>query len=228
MVGALAHSVQIIQVAAEPPVPDAALDAGGLPNRHRGEVREVGVGIADPLHDGELTLVPAGLETFEVRVQAELIVERQHPLILSQGRSSVVIGAVLKRDHGIESIVAAGQLHQHQDPVAGSRARRIGRGGRHTVGEHGRDRRAGEHRNQASLHELAAAKHGFSSPSVQLVLGRRQDHEQQAGLVTGAGRGKGLQPVFRRRTDIAVDQYAGQLLERLARQRRGHPVGGRV
>src|SRR5207245_4133000 len=118
MVRALAHLVQVVEVAAQPAVAEAALYIRCFPDGHGGEVREVGTGIADALHDRKLSRVPLRLEGLEVWVQAELVVEGQDTLILAQGRPGIVLGRVLEWDHRVEAVVAAGKLPEYQDLVA--------------------------------------------------------------------------------------------------------------
>ena len=50
-------------------------------------------------------------------MQADVIVQRQHALVLPQRGPGVMVGAVLVRDQRIEAVVAAGQLHQDEDPA---------------------------------------------------------------------------------------------------------------
>src|SRR5207253_10917131 len=92
MVRALAHLVQVVEVAAQPAVAEAALYIRCFPDGHGRELREVGTGIADALHDRKLSRVPSRLEGLEVWVQAEPVVDGQDTLILAQGRPGIVTG----------------------------------------------------------------------------------------------------------------------------------------
>src|SRR6202011_2553847 len=64
--------------AADPAVLAFAAWIGQLPDVHRLEVRVIGVGVADALHDGELPLLLQPVEVAHGGVQADLIVDADH------------------------------------------------------------------------------------------------------------------------------------------------------
>jgi hypothetical protein len=81
-------------------------------------VRAVGVGVADVLHHGQQTVV---IETLEVRhfgVEADLIVKFQHFLrVEGEFGPGLVVGVIRERREGVQTVVAASELHHNQDMV---------------------------------------------------------------------------------------------------------------
>jgi hypothetical protein len=109
---------QPVEPAAEPA---ARRDTGGLrahPVRHRGEVGQVRVRVADPLDDRDLAAVPTRLDRRERRVQARGTVQLER-LAAADGERAVlrVVVTVVDRDHGVETIVPTEQAHHHEDAV---------------------------------------------------------------------------------------------------------------
>ena len=79
----------------------------------------VGVGIADVLDDREVAVVEQGFQLEgALGVEAEILVDFED-LLGGNGEPgpSLVIGVVAVRYEGVESIVAAGELDDHQHAV---------------------------------------------------------------------------------------------------------------
>ncbi len=76
-------------------------------------MREVGLRIAHPLHDGELARFPKRHQRLQRGMQARALVQLQHLLPAhGQPRSQAVVRAVGVRHNGIQAVVAAFELHQ--------------------------------------------------------------------------------------------------------------------
>ena len=157
------------QVAAEPAFAGGGARPRALPDEHRLEVREVRAGVADAVDDGELLAVPQRLQCAELRMQAEVVVQRHH---LAGGhhqrRPELRIGRVAIRHERVQPVVAAGELDDHQ-----RLRRRLGCGGiglRRAYGERALEyrrqrcvRRAQRDERHALLHEVASSNHGLTS-----------------------------------------------------------------
>ena len=103
-------------------------------------MREVGLGIADPLYHGNRPAVVQRLEAGQARVEAEPVIDVQDLLLGDGQRGTVlIVAAVAVGDERVEAVVAAGQLHHHQD-AAGRVARP---GGQHPIGQPCIDHQAG-------------------------------------------------------------------------------------
>src|SRR5690606_37250403 len=102
----------VVEESAEPAVPDAA-GVGGLPDVHGREVRAVGVGVPDALHDREQAGVVQFLHPGHGRVQANGVV-RAEPEDIALGYRDAGAGPVVVRvaegDDGVEPVVAAAEL----------------------------------------------------------------------------------------------------------------------
>ena len=84
---------------------------GRLPDVHRLEVRAVGVGVADALHDRQLPLLPQRPEALHAGVQADVVVQADdHVLGLAQRGPGLVVEVVGVGNDGVEAVVAAGHL----------------------------------------------------------------------------------------------------------------------
>ena len=110
------------QVAVEPASdPSRARDPGAdaaHPDRHRVEVAEVGVRVADALDDGQLAGVPEPLQRGEPRVETDSIVELQC-LCGGDGERAVlrVVVGVGERHECVEAVVAAVHPDDQEDPL---------------------------------------------------------------------------------------------------------------
>ncbi len=88
-------------------------------------MRQVRVGVADSVHDGQLPGIPHALGVAEARVQAERAVERKN-LIGRDGHiaiarpADVVVLAVGVRHHGVQPVVASVQHDVDDDAVVGA------------------------------------------------------------------------------------------------------------
>ena len=80
------------------PVLMIAVRIGRLPDVHRLEVRTVGIGIADALHDRELSLVPQLPKAVHAGIEAEVIVQADDLIFLvAEGRPIFVIKIISHR-----------------------------------------------------------------------------------------------------------------------------------
>jgi hypothetical protein len=119
------------------------------PVRHRVEVAEVGVGIADTVDDGELTRVPQTLGPNEGRVESDLVIEGQRRRPRESQRSVLSdVRAVVERHHRVEPVVAAVHPDHHHDPVVRADRRRK------------RRCREPRHRGTERIEECASAEAG--------------------------------------------------------------------
>src|SRR5271169_1256741 len=69
-----AARVERIREPTKPAIRVAAIGGAGLPVSHRGEMREAGVIVADPVDDRELTVLEQALETRHARLDTKLVV----------------------------------------------------------------------------------------------------------------------------------------------------------
>ena len=133
--------------------------AGRLPDIHRSEMRLTRVRVADRLNDGQrLVLIQPG-KSVERRMQADISVEFFDPVGRHfDGGPIFAVGFVLERDHGVQAVVAPGELHDDEDRVLRPRFARV-RGG---VGRACKKRRDGtpDPHKRGILHQLAAVQHG--------------------------------------------------------------------
>src|SRR6516165_559515 len=67
--------IECIGKPTEPAIGIAAIGGASLPVSHRGEVREAGVFIANPVDDRELAVLEQALESRHARLNSELVVE---------------------------------------------------------------------------------------------------------------------------------------------------------
>ncbi len=104
--------------------------AAGVPERHRREVRERRLVVADALHDRDLALVVEVLHPAHRLVPAELRVDFQDVGFLDADRRPMpVVERVAVRDDGVEAVVAAEPLEDDEDlarRIRGDAAARLG------------------------------------------------------------------------------------------------------
>ena len=83
-------------------------------------MRQVGLRVADALHDGKVLRLPQRRQGLEGRVQARAFVELDHVVALDcDPRPQRVVSVVGVWDHGVQRIVAAFEFHEDQQaPVA--------------------------------------------------------------------------------------------------------------
>jgi hypothetical protein len=71
-------------------------------------VRAIGVGVADALHDGQVTGLPQRPQSLHGGVQADVIVQADHHVArLLQRGAGLVVEVVGVGDDGVEAVVAA-------------------------------------------------------------------------------------------------------------------------
>ena len=81
-------------------------------------MRQIGLRVAHALDDRQLVLLPQGDQTFELRVQTGAAVDAQDIVGLDADRvAQLVVGRVGVGDQGVEPVVAAFELDQHQHAV---------------------------------------------------------------------------------------------------------------
>ena len=100
---------------AEPAVAGRGLRLGGVPDRLGTKVREVRVGVAHVWNDRKLTSFPAREQRSEGGVEGDLLADLQE-LVLRQSevRAQAAVGGVGEGNHGVEAVVAAAQLDDHE------------------------------------------------------------------------------------------------------------------
>ncbi len=120
---------------ADPAVLVAAVRRRGVPERHRREVRERRLVVADALHDRHLALVVQVLHAAHRLVPAEVRVDLQHVLLLDADRRPVlVVQRVAVRHDRVQPVVAAEPLEDDEDlavRVCGDALARLRQDGRH-------------------------------------------------------------------------------------------------
>ena len=103
----------------------ARFEPAGFPDLHRAEVRAIRVRVAHPLHHREPPVVEELGQWPESRMQADLpghLVERRRGQAQRPAVPRIAVEPV--RHHGVQAVVAADQLHDHEDAVAaGGRGR---------------------------------------------------------------------------------------------------------
>jgi hypothetical protein len=120
-------------------------------------VRQVGIGVAHALQDGELAPFPGRHERGERGVQRGAVGE-PHRLIARDRelRTQARIGRIADRDERVESVIPALELDQHQQVAIG---RALGRGAERHAGPTAE--RAERQRGGACLHEIAPVHEAF-------------------------------------------------------------------
>ncbi len=122
------HRVQRFARCVREPV-DVASQPAGLggpgttpsvhPGIHRFEMAQVGMGVTDSLHHGDVPGVPVLLHALERRVEAEVTADRQR---LRRGdadrRPEVVVLAEPDRADGVQTVVAAVEFDHDEDAIA--------------------------------------------------------------------------------------------------------------
>ena len=105
--------------AAHPSVLLAAVGRGGVPIRHRREVRERWILVSAAVHDGQLAVFVQTFETGHAAAESEMIVDGPHFFARNADvRAVMIIGVVAIRDQRIQPIVAARKFQHHQDLAA--------------------------------------------------------------------------------------------------------------
>jgi len=125
--GATRAVVGAVEVTTEPTAGELVDRAAGVPHVGRREVREVGLGVADALHDRDLALGPALMDRRQRRMQAETAADGKHlGLAKSEiGPDALVLRVEIRR-HRVEAVVAAAKEDREKE----SRRRdRSGEGG---------------------------------------------------------------------------------------------------
>ena len=160
------------------------------------EVRQALVRVADAVDHAQRPVAPHPLERRERRVQAEVVV---HPHRRAgrqrQRRPGVVVQVVADRDDGVEPVVSALKLDQHQHAVSVERGQAAHQAGVLTRAERRRVRRArpeqdrGAGRRQPRPHQEVAPSPGVV---VVVVCGARA-----RGRPRGCGSGTWLVSVGR-------------------------------
>ncbi len=175
--------LELREVGAEPAVV-GVLGAGVLPDGHRLEVRKVGVRVADAVDDGELLAVPERLEGAELRVEAEVAVERDDLRRVDlQRRAERGVGGIAVGHERVEAVVAAGEL-EDDERAALSLGRGVGVGGAESESALEDGREGGLHgaegdERDAALHEVPACDHVRPS-SGELVVRRCDEQREEA------------------------------------------------
>ena len=107
-----------VEPTAEPAAAGEARRSTGHPLRHRVEVAELLLHVADALDDRQLVGIPEALELAEVGVQAGVRIERQGLFPWDRERTVlVVVAAIVDRDDRVESVVAAVHPDDDEDAV---------------------------------------------------------------------------------------------------------------
>src|SRR5207245_7285641 len=105
----------------EPAIDLPARRVAGLPDSDRLEVREGRVRVAHSLHDGDLALVPQGLDAAEVVIEPEVRGKGQslrHHRARELG-TQVVQRRVREGNQRAQPVVATGELDHHEHVVVG-------------------------------------------------------------------------------------------------------------
>ena len=137
---------------------------GGVPDVHRLEVRAIGVGIAHALDDAQHAVVVEVLHRVHLRVQADAVDAGQSQRLVfldADARPRLVVERIAEGNDGVEAVVAAAELHDHEHVVLrhARHARKSRRLCVHREGraiEEGGDARGGGGQQQAAGQELAA------------------------------------------------------------------------
>ena len=129
----LAVRIELLSGATEPALVADVLRQGSVPDVHGAEVRAVGVRVADAMDDGDLPLVPEPLDGLHARTESGPVVDGQDIFGLDVDRTpEVVVEPVAVGHDGVEIVVSAAELDDHQLVVIGCRChvrspfRRIG------------------------------------------------------------------------------------------------------
>ena len=108
---------RVVHEAAEPPGGEELVTAAGrFPNLARAKMAAVGIRVADVLHDAEFA-VPGQAGASRCRTDGAQRVAEGKDLFLGdteRGTQTVIIG-VLKRDQGVETVVAASELDENEN-----------------------------------------------------------------------------------------------------------------
>ena len=97
---------------------------GRVPDLDRAEMRQVRIGVADALHDCELAGEPYLAQRREGRVQADMGVEVEEALARDrEPRPQPRVERIAEGHHGVEAVVAAAQLDEHEELARVARRR---------------------------------------------------------------------------------------------------------
>jgi hypothetical protein len=91
----------------------------------------IGIGISDTLHNGDLALVEHRFEGLHLRIEAEVVIEREH-VVLRHGErwAHLIVERIAVGNNTVEPIVAALQVDQEQHAIVTA-----GQSGKRRVGE---------------------------------------------------------------------------------------------
>lgn len=135
--------------------------AGGMPDFHGPKMGAIGVGITDALDNGQVALIQELVETAQGGVEGQVLIDFQQVLIgqgqAGSGASVMVIGP---GDQGIEAIVAASQLEDHQGGEIRVDLSRVGAEDLPGMGEEGGDRPRQGATGEGGVEELPAGFQG--------------------------------------------------------------------
>ena len=108
----------LVEAAADPAQPGvvALVEPGRLPDRHAAEVRAARVRIPDARNDRQPARFQQLPRVAHRRVQADLAVDLDQPLLgQPDGLAVPGVPVVLERDDRVDAVVAAVELHDDQD-----------------------------------------------------------------------------------------------------------------
>ena len=91
--------------------------AGGVPDVHRAEMRLARIRITDALHDAQGVVLQQAVHAAQRRMQADAVIDTQRVLNAQRRPQPIVVG-IVEGDDGVESVVAAGELHDDENGVA--------------------------------------------------------------------------------------------------------------
>jgi hypothetical protein len=119
-------------------------------------MREIGIGIADALQHRHLPVLPQRLERSERRMQARRVGEHDQLILRDRDlRTQAVVRRIGIRHEGVEPVVAALQLDQHEQLAIVARGWRGPCQARAAIdrdGARGAEQRAGALEESASVH----------------------------------------------------------------------------
>src|SRR5439155_19315560 len=99
------------EIPSQPAFSGDVFGVGRLPNVHRLEVGEVGVGVADALYDREVAPVESVLEVRQAGMEGDPVVDGDHVALFDADAGTVLtVSGVVVRDDGVEAVDPASKL----------------------------------------------------------------------------------------------------------------------
>ena len=146
----------------------AGVGHAGVPEAHRRKMRQARMVVPAAVHHGHQAVFVQPLEADHRRMKAKAVGRLDDVVFAyTEFRTSMVVGRIVIRHHGVQPVVPARQLDDHQNPLrmsfdARSRERLCGQGDRSPV------QKTGQRRRQADAVQPALEKLPARTPAADV------------------------------------------------------------